>query len=66
MSRLKRYTEMEAQYRKQADIEPANREKYLDAADGWRQLADTANLLSEKQIEMRSHANIIRARPISN
>lgn len=53
MSRSQCYTDMEARYRKQADIEPANREKYLEAADRWRRLADTTSLFSEKQIEMR-------------
>jgi hypothetical protein len=44
---------MEARYRKQADIEPANRDKHLAAADAWRRLSDAAVLFSAKQSEMR-------------
>jgi hypothetical protein len=53
MAKLQYYADMEARYRKQADIEPANREKHLAAAAAWRRLSDTASLFSEKQREVR-------------
>jgi hypothetical protein len=53
MARLQYYIDMEARYRKQADLEPANREKHLASADAWRRLSDTASLFSAKQSEAR-------------
>ena len=53
MQKIKYYTDMEARYRKQADAEPARREKHLGDADAWRRLADTAHLVALKQSEMR-------------
>lgn len=53
MTRLQHYIDMEARYRKQADLEPANREKHLASADAWRRLSDTASLFSAKQSEAR-------------
>lgn len=53
MDKLKYYTDMEARYRKQADVEPAKRERHISDADAWRRLADTASLISVKQNEMR-------------
>ena len=44
---------MEAQYRKQADAEPAKRERHMADADAWRLLADTKRLMAAKQTEMR-------------
>ena len=52
MDRVKHYTDMEARYRKQADIDPAKREQLLADADAWRRLADTANLIVAKRNEM--------------
>jgi hypothetical protein len=53
MDRSKYYTDMEARYRKQADAEPARREKHIADADAWRRLADMAHLISVKHAEMR-------------
>ena len=53
MTMLQHYIDMEARYRKQADLEPANREKHLASADAWRRLSDTASLFSAKQSEAR-------------
>ena len=58
MDRIKHYTDMEARYRKQADIEPARRDRHIADADAWRRLADTVGLVSVKHTEMR---NWIRA-----
>jgi hypothetical protein len=54
MDRIKHYTDMEARYRKQADAEPARREKHIADADAWRRLADTASLVAAKHAEMRN------------
>jgi hypothetical protein len=48
------YTDMESRYRKQADIEPAKRERHIADADAWRRLASTAKLVAVKHAEMRS------------
>lgn len=53
MGKLQYYSDMEARYRKQADIDPSNREKHLADADAWRRLSDTAILFSAKQSEMK-------------
>lgn len=53
MGKLQHYIDMEARYRKQADIEPANREKHLASAEAWRRLSDTAILFSATQSETR-------------
>jgi hypothetical protein len=53
MDRMKYYSDMEMRYRKQADNEPASRDKHIADADAWRRLADTANLVAAKQAEMR-------------
>jgi hypothetical protein len=53
MERIKHYTDMEARYRKQADTEPAKRERHLADADAWRRLLDTANLVVAKRSEMK-------------
>jgi hypothetical protein len=52
MDRIKYFSDMEARYRKQADIEPARREKHMADADAWRRLAETVNFVSLKQAEM--------------
>jgi hypothetical protein len=52
MDRIKYFSDMEARYRKQADIEPVRREKHIADADAWRRLAETASLVSVKQAEM--------------
>jgi hypothetical protein len=51
MDRIKHYTDMEARYRKQADTEPATREKYIAHADAWRRLAETRSFVFAKQKE---------------
>lgn len=38
MSKLQYYIDMETRYRKQANIEPDNRERHLASADAWRRL----------------------------
>lgn len=53
MTRLQHYLDMEARYRKQAEAEPANREKHLASAEAWRRLSDTASLFSEAQSQTR-------------
>jgi hypothetical protein len=53
MDKLKHFTDMEALYRKQADAEPAKRERHIADADAWRLLADTKRLIAAKQTEMR-------------
>jgi hypothetical protein len=52
MERIKYFSDMEARYRKQADIEPARREKHIADADAWRRLAETVRFVSAKQAEM--------------
>ena len=42
---------MEARYRKQADTEPSNRQKYTADADAWRRLAETRSWVFTKQDE---------------
>jgi hypothetical protein len=53
MDKLKHFTDMEALYRKQADAEPAKRERHVADAEAWRLLADTKRLMAAKQTEMR-------------
>ena len=53
MNKIRHYTDMEARYRKQADGEPARRERHIADADAWRLLADTRSFVVAKQIEMR-------------
>jgi hypothetical protein len=53
MDRTQYFTSREAFHRKQADSEPASRDKHIADADAWRRLADTANLIAAKQAEMR-------------
>ena len=53
MNNIKHYTDMEARYRRQADTEPAKRERQIADADAWRRLADMASLISAKQSEIR-------------
>jgi hypothetical protein len=57
------YTDMEARYRKQADIEPANREKHLASAEAWRRLSVTATLVSAKQSEINQTLASLAKRP---
>jgi hypothetical protein len=53
MERIKHYTDVEARYRKQAEAEPARREKHIADADAWRRLAETRRFVFAKQAEMR-------------
>jgi hypothetical protein len=60
MDRIQHYTDMEARYRKQADAEPARREKHIADAEAWRRLANTASLVAVKQAEMRDWIATLR------
>jgi hypothetical protein len=53
MDKIKQYTDMEARYRKQANDEPARRERHIADADAWRLLALTRSFVAAKQIEIR-------------
>jgi hypothetical protein len=51
MDRIKHYTDIEARYRKQADAEPSERQKYTAHADAWRRLAEARSFVFAKQSE---------------
>jgi hypothetical protein len=54
MDKMQHYIDMEARYRKQADIEPARRERHIADADAWRLLAITRSFVAVKQNEIRN------------
>ena len=62
MDKLKFYCEMEARYRKQADTEPAKRDRHLADADAWGLLADTRAFLSAQQTEIREKLAALQPR----
>jgi hypothetical protein len=53
MDRVRKYIDMEARYRKQADQEPARRERHIADADAWRSLAVARSFAILKQREIR-------------
>ena len=61
MDKIKYYADMEARYRKQADVEPERRERYLADAEAWRLLAHTRKLVTTKQSETLQSLASIRA-----
>jgi len=54
-----RYRGMESRFRKLAETNPKDREKFLSYAEGWRSLADTSDFIAAREIEIQATIDAI-------
>ena len=59
MHKSDRYREMENRFRKLAQTNPKDRDKFLSCADGWRFLADKADFIATQKIEIQTTIDAI-------
>ena len=59
MHKSDRYREMENRFRKLAETNPKDRDKFLSHAEGWRSLADTSDFIAAREIEIQATIDAI-------
>ena len=59
MEKSDRYREMENRFRKLAETNPKDRDKFLSHAEGWRSLADTSDYIAAQKIEIQTTIDAI-------
>ena len=59
MHKSDRYRGMESRFRKLAETNPKDREKFLSYAEGWRSLADTSDFIAAREIEIQATIDAI-------
>ena len=59
MHKSDRYRGMESRFRKLAETNPKDRDKFLSHAEGWRSLADTSDFIAAREIEIQATIDAI-------
>lgn len=54
MHKSDRHREMENRFRKLAETNPKDRDKFLSYAEGWRSLADTSDSIAARENEIQT------------